>query len=408
MSTAVKPHCRLCGNPKLSLLVDLGCQPIAHRLLEKPEPEFKHPLTLHYCEQCGLGQICDPIAPEVLYKGYNYCFSAWKPEPHRETELDLLCAHRPNAKIFEIGCNDGLFLEQLKLRGQPLCVGLEPNRFAKKIATEQRGLHVYETFLNEATCEQALRQFGKFDLVIARQVLEHVSDIELFFRCVHLLLADDGMVFIDVPDVGPGLRVGDCTIAWEEHVNYFTDNVLLRAFDRFGFAPVEQRKFNYSGGTLAVLARQKKDSKNFTATQDFLPLAKTFAARVQNYREQITSALTGAKKAFDQVVIYGVGCRACALVNGLNLGGVLDFAVDDQVERQGKLMPGSQLAIKSPQMLARPGAKSLVILAVNQENEAKVKAKTLAACPQSQVTFLSVLGPTEIQTELVEFVRSLS
>ena len=388
--------------------MDLGRQPVAHRFLEKPEPEFKHPLTLHFCEQCGLGQICDPIAPEVLYKGYNYCFSAWKPEPHREAELDLICARKQNAKIFEIGCNDGLFLEQLKLRAQQLCVGLEPNSFAAKIATEQRGLRVYETFLNEATCQQALQQFGKFDLVMARQVLEHISDIELFFKCVNLLLTEDGMVFIDVPDVGPGLRVGDCTIAWEEHVNYFTDNVLLRAFDRFGFMPVEQRKFNYSGGTLAVLARRKKAADAFAATQDFLPLAKSFATRVQSFREQITVALARAKNTFDQIVIYGVGCRACALVNGLDLGGVIEFAVDDQIERQGKFMPGSQLAIKSPHVLARPGAKSLVILAVNQENEAKVKAKTLAACPRSHVTFLTVFGPADIQSELAEFSKALS
>ncbi|MSU34520.1 MAG: methyltransferase domain-containing protein [Pedosphaera sp.] len=408
VSAANKVRCRLCGNPELSLLVDLGPQPIAHRFLERPETEFKHPLKLHFCDHCGLGQICDPIAPEILYKGYNYCFSAWKPEPHRETELDLICAHRQSARIFEIGCNDGLFLEQLTLRGQQLCVGLEPNSFAKKIATEVRGLHVYETFLDETTCQHALQQFGKFDLVMARQVLEHVPDIELFFKCVHLLLADDGLVFIDVPDVEPGLRMGDCTIAWEEHVNYFTQNVLVRALDRFGFTPVEQRQFNYSGGTLAVLARRKTPSDKFDATWECLPLAKSFSARVRAYREELAAALTKAGKMFDHIVIYGVGCRACALVNGLDLSGVIDFAVDDQIERQGKLMPGSQMAIKSPQELARPGLKFLVILAVNQENEAKVKAKTLAACPQSHVTFLTVFCPADIQAELAALVNFLS
>ncbi|HBJ82280.1 MAG TPA: D-mycarose 3-C-methyltransferase [Verrucomicrobiales bacterium] len=407
MTTAAKTPCRLCGNPELSLLMDLGRQPIAHRFLEQPEEEFKHPLTLHYCEQCGLGQICDPVSPEILYKGYNYCFSEWKPEPHRETELDLICAHKQNAKIFEIGCNDGLFLEQLQLRGQQVCVGLEPNSFAKKFATEQRGLHVYETFLDEDTCNDALAKFGKFDLVMARQVLEHVPGIELFFKCVNMLLKDDGMVFIDVPDVGPGLKVGDCTIAWEEHVNYFTDNVLNNLLDRHGFTPVEEKKFNYSGGTLAVLARRKTARDVFVPSHDYLPFSRTFSERVQHYGARLSQALTLAKKSFDQVVIYGVGCRACALVNGHNLGGVIDFAVDDQMERQGKLMPGSQLEIKSPEVLQKPGAKSLVILAVNQENEAGVSAKTLAACPESHVTFLIVMGPTNIEQELDAFIAGI-
>ncbi|MEQ1932914.1 MAG: class I SAM-dependent methyltransferase [Fimbriimonadaceae bacterium] len=403
MSTTAQTPCRLCGHPELSLLMDLGRQPIAHRFLEKPEEEFKHPLTLHYCENCGLGQVVDPVSPEILYKGYNYCFSEWKPEPHRQTELDLICAHKHNASIFEIGCNDGLFLEQLKLRGQAVCVGLEPNSFAKKFATEQRGLHVYETFLDEATCNDALSNFGKFDLVMARQVLEHVPDIELFFKCVNMLLKDDGMVFIDVPDVGPGLKVGDCTIAWEEHVNYFTDNVLNNLLDRHGFTPVEERKFNYSGGTLAVLARRKAAKDVFVPSHVYLPYSRTFSERVKNYGTRLASALVEAGKRYDQVVIFGVGCRACALVNGHDLGNLIDFAVDDQVERQGKLMPGSQLEIKSPEVLQKSGTRSLVILAVNQENEEKVAAKTLAACKDSQVTFLIVMGPTDIEKELEAF-----
>jgi 2-polyprenyl-3-methyl-5-hydroxy-6-metoxy-1,4-benzoquinol methylase len=403
MSTEVKYACRLCGNTQLHELMDLGSQPIAHRFLEKPEEEFKHPLVLHYCDKCGLGQICDPVSPEILYKGYNYCFSEWKPEPHRQTELDLICAHKQNAKIFEIGCNDGLFLEQLKLRGQEVCVGLEPNSFAKQFASEKRGLHVYETFLDEATCNDALARFGKFDLVMARQVLEHVPDVELFFKCVKMLLKDDGMVFIDVPDIGPGLKVGDCTIAWEEHVNYFTDTVLNSLLNHHEFTVIEEKKFNYSGGTLAVLARRKSAADVFSLVNDHLPLLRTFSERVKDYGARLTLALTAAKQKFDQIVIYGVGCRACALVNGHKLGGLIDFAVDDQVERQGKLMPGSQLEIKSPEALQTPGTSSLVILAVNQENEARVSAKILAACTSSKVTLLKVMGPTDIGPELDAF-----
>ncbi len=399
--------CRLCGKPNLKILIDLGPQPIAHRLLEKPEDEFTHPLTLHFCESCGLGQITNPIDPETLYKGYNYCFSAWKPEPHRETELNLICAHKKNAKVFEIGCNDGLFLEQLKMRSQRLCVGLEPNSFAVKVARETRGLTVYETFLDDTTVRDALATHGKFDLVVARQVLEHVSDIGHFFKSADRLLADDGMIFIDVPDVGPGLRVGDCTIAWEEHVNYFTEDVLVYTLDRFGFAPVELKKFNYSGGTLAILAKRNKSANDIAAAENLHSLANTFGKRVADYRTKLVAVLKEARSSFDAVVIYGVGCRACAFVNGLKLAEFIDYAVDDQVERQNHLMPGSQLPIHSSQKLTERGNRSLVILAVNQENEEKVKAKTLAAATESQVQFLTVFGPSDIQRELDKFSQSL-
>lgn len=406
MNDANQP-CRLCGKKELSPLIDLGQQPIAHRLLDVPQEEFTHPLTLHFCRACGLGQICHPIDPEILYRQYNYCFSSWKPEPHRELELDLICSHKKGAKVFEIGCNDGLFLEQLKRCGQSVCVGLEPNGFARKIAVEQRGLPVFETFLNQATCETALATYGKFDLVVSRQVLEHVWDIGLFFQTANRLLAQNGLLFVDVPDVGPGLQVADCTIAWEEHVNYFTEDVLLRALDHHGFTMIAFEKYNYSGGTLAVLARRKTADDHFLANQDYRKYAADFEIRVSAYRDRLAATLSKAREKYQNIVIYGVGCRACTLINGLQLSKLFDFAVDDQVERQGKLMPGSHLPIQSTAVLARSGATSLVVLAVNLENEAKVQEKVRRACQKSEVSFLSVFGPSNITKELQEFNRAL-
>src|SRR5258706_7629077 len=348
--------CRLCGNQNLSVLIDLGSQPIAHRLLEQPEREFTHSLKLHFCDQCGLNQILDPIDPEILYKGYNYCFSSWKPEPHREKELDLINSHKSRAKVFEIGCNDGLFLEELEKRGQELCVGLEPNAFAARIARETRGLKVYETFLDEQTVREIKNAFGLFDVVLARQVLEHVADIDLFFGTVDKLLTPNGVLFIDVPDVGRGLQVGDCTIVWEEHVNYFTEDVLLRTLNRFGFHPLAFEKYNYSGGTLATLAARNKTSGGASSVQDFRRYAKTFDSRVWAYRDRLKTALFNSKQKFDQIVIYGVGCRACTFINGLGLAELIDFAVDDQPERQNKLMPGSHLQIRETAVLQRPKA----------------------------------------------------
>jgi 2-polyprenyl-3-methyl-5-hydroxy-6-metoxy-1,4-benzoquinol methylase len=399
-------RCRLCGSADLGLLIDLGNQPIAHRLLERVEDEFIHPLKVHYCKVCGLGQICDPIDPEILYRQYNYCFSSWKPEPHRETELEVIGKHKRKASVFEIGCNDGLFMQQLKDHGQRVCVGLEPNSFARQIAS-QRGFQVYETFLDEATCRTALSAYGRFDLVVARQVLEHVSDLRLFFQCAHSLLADDGLIFIDVPNVGPGMERGDCTIVWEEHVNYFTEEVLQRTLDHFGYFPLWLNKFNFSGGALAVLARRKTAADQGELNGNSLAVAAQFREQVGRYGEKLRSALAKTTSVYDRVVLYGVGCRACTLVNGLQLGKAVHFAIDDQLERQGKLMPGSHLPIKSPAAVAQ-ARRALVLLAVNQENETKVKSNLEKLCPTTRLSFLSVLGPNNIQLELDALLQTLA
>ena len=114
-------RCRLCPGENLMEMIDLGDQPIAHRLLESPDSsEEVFPLTLHYCPDCGLGQIPEPIDPELLYRKYNYCFSSWKTEQHTEREIQSLSEAAELKNVFEIACNEGVFLEEFARLVEPL------------------------------------------------------------------------------------------------------------------------------------------------------------------------------------------------------------------------------------------------------------------------------------------------
>lgn len=207
------------------------------------------------CGECGLPQIVKPIDPDILYRQFNYNFSSWKPEPHQVDELDTIAKLSKHQSVFEIGCNDGLFMDKLRERGAKVLVGVEPNPVSGKIARE-RGIKVYSDMISPALCDDAVAQAGKFDLVVSRQVLEHIVDFENFFDCVKIALRDDGLLFIDVPDFAPGSTAGDLSVLWEEHVSYFTEPTLLALLARHGFEAVSVKKYNFSGGSLAVAARR--------------------------------------------------------------------------------------------------------------------------------------------------------
>jgi hypothetical protein len=68
-------------------------------------------------------------------------------------------------------------------------------------------------------------------------------------------------------------------------------------------------------------------------------------------------------------------------------------------------MPGSHLQIKGPGVVAET-RKALVILAVNQENEMAVKGRLQALCPNTQLVFLSALGPNRIADDLEAFRKA--
>ena len=402
----MRGSCRGCSGKNLVELVDLGSQPIAHRLLSSPEEkEFLHPLAVHYCGTCGLGQICDPVDPEELYRDYNYCFSSWKPQPHIVDEADMICSQTQRHSAFEVGCNDGLFLDLLSKRGVKTLAGVEPNPFASQLARE-KGFRVYTDWLSAPICQQALAEFSGFETVVARQVLEHIADIDGFFACVDRLLIPDGFVLIELPEIETALSMGDGSFVWEEHVNYFTEPVIRGMLRHYGYEPIVSRRYDFSGVSIAVLARRTQVRAATWGLQPLSGHAVTFSQKLSGYGTLLRETLGAARDRGFLVVLYGVGCRACTVVNGLGLRPAIDFAVGDRSERQHKYMPGSRLPIRSPQALRDRVGPILCLLAVNQESESAVKAN-LSSHTDQPVECISLFSPNDIWLELERARRRL-
>lgn len=399
--------CRLCRGHDLAPMIDLGRLPIAHRMLERADqPEELFGFALHVCRTCGLAQIITPIDPGILYAGYNFNFSSWKPEPHMGDELDLLCQGGAPASVLDIGCNDGRFLSELKARGTRVCAGIEPNPVPAGIARE-RGHHVYSGMVTAETAGQAVAEHGRFDAVVSRQVFEHVLDLSNFLICADRLLAPGGILFLDLPDFEPALRQADISLLWEEHVSYFVQPVLLDCLARHGFAAEVVRKYDFSGGTIAVKARRADTRPTAYDPAEIIALAEGFGAGVAAYGRRLRQALSDARTAGSDVVLYGVGCRACTTVNGLGLAPSIQFGVDDQVERQGLFMPGSRLPIKPSSALTQGQGPAICLLAVNNENEDKVTAKVLAET-RRPVHFVTLFSPRDIHASLAALEASLT
>ena len=394
--------CRLCAAQRLEPLLDLGSMPVAHRLLESADSaEECFPFALAVCAECGLVQIEKPIDPERLYSGYNYNFSSWKFEPHLEAELQTIVERIAPDSVLEIGCNDGRFLEALRARGVARCAGIEPNPAPAALARE-RGLDVYGGYASPELVAQIVAERGTFDLVVARQVLEHVHDPVGFLGAARAALVPGGYLFVDIPEFGPARALGDCSVLWEEHVSYFTDATLRAAVRRAGFEPTWSARYDFSGTTLAALAKSGERAIAGALEDDLaveLAATRAFPRRVGEYRERLRAVLARARSLGVRVVLYGVGVRACTAVNGLDLGASFDLVLDDQPERQGKFMPGTRLPIVAPQTLAASRGPVLCALAVNNENEARVRAR-LDGILGAQVRYLSICGPANVWDEL--------
>jgi len=287
-------------------------------------------------------------------------------------------------------------IDRLRERGAKVLVGVEPNPVSGKIARE-RGIKVYADMISPALCHDAVAEAGKFDLVVSRQVLEHIVDFENFFDCVKIALSEDGLLFIDVPDFAPGSMAGDLSVLWEEHVSYFTEPTLLALLARHGFEAVSVKKYNFSGGSLAIAARRA--SRDVTPPPAPSGIGEKFGQHAREYGARLRPILAKARASGAEIAIYGAGCRACTFTNAHELAELVDLSVDDQTERQGLFLPGTGIPIHSPADLASKSGPLVCLLAVNQENEAKVSSR-LRENVKRPLHVVSIFAPSDIWSEL--------
>ena len=398
--------CRGCGSSNGRALFDFGSIPLAHRMpASKAAAEERFPFALDVCADCGLVQIHKAIDPDLLYKSYNFNFSSWKVEPHMPDELELLLRDGVPASVCEVGANDGRFLQLLRERGVKRCVGVEPNAVPAARARE-RGFDVREAFLDEEFASKLAAECGQFDLIVFRQVLEHIPEAMPFLRGVDRLLAKGGRVFLDVPDFQPTSQMGDGTTLWDEHVSYFTQDSLLGLLGRAGFVPVEVRKYNFSGGCLAVLLERGSDGVTPVKRNGAdLSAAKEFVRLMQAYRARLVDVLERYRAAGWLIAMYGAGVRASAAANILGFERSIDLAIDDQKERQGLYLPGAQIPIVGLDDPGLAGKKMVCLLAVNNENEDKVKSRLGSL--RSEIKVATLCGPRDIWADLTSLEQGL-
>lgn len=205
------------------------------------------------CKNCNFLFILNPIPPEILYENY-FTISEWKFQPHTQRLTDLMMhisGMDENSKILEIGSNDGKFLLELITLGVKNVKGIEPETDAYNISIG-KNLNVEKGFFPTKSIHEK-----DYDIIVFRQVLEHIIKLDEFLLGVHESLKDNGTVVIEIPDTSLNLEQLDYAL-WEEHVNYFTLNTLKNLLGRHNFEIIHHERTLFSGVALTVFAKKAR------------------------------------------------------------------------------------------------------------------------------------------------------
>ena len=199
-------------------------------------------LALNLCPACGLvfqAGAYEPGYDQLMEQVYeDYLKSEFFPFPRRSAEnlasLEMILealGDKQSPRVLEIGSNRGDFLYLLGERlPQANLLGVEPSAQEDLAVPTVRGFFSDKLFSS------------RFDLVIIQHVLEHIKNPAAFMAQVISVLAPEGLLFIEVPDLGNSLAHGVEDFCLE-HVNYFSPASLAACAPGLGLVALDQGSF---------------------------------------------------------------------------------------------------------------------------------------------------------------------
>jgi hypothetical protein len=355
--------CQLCGSGNLSLLLDMGDQPLS----ERHDDPRTFPLRLIECGRCTLVQLdhivdqCEVFPPDHPYATGNTKFLRDHFAALAQQLGELL---DPGDLVIDIAANDGTLLHAC--RQDVRRVGVEPTDQALKARRDcqvacdadceiapvhcwnahrpnhkpdwhdasecdSTAISVYQEFFTAALAEKMLAEHGQARVITATNVFAHVPDAHDFLEGVRLLLADDGTFVVETHDVASitgGLQID--TI-YHEHLRYYSVATLSRLLAMHGLTVTQAEPIATHGGSFRAYARKTRT--------DLGSRAKTALSDLSGLLADITA---------DGALVYGIGAttRATPLIHAAGIARYITRVCEvSSSAKIGLMMPGTSIPI---------------------------------------------------------------
>jgi SAM-dependent methyltransferase len=378
-------ECRSCQSAALRVVLDLGNHPISNALLaakSQARDEARYPLQLAFCEDCTLLQITETVPPEILYqRDYPY-FSSSSPAllQHAAVIAQRLIRERrlgADSLVMEVACNDGYLLRNFVRQGIP-CLGIDPAAGPAEHA-RSIGVPTINDFFSLNLAER-LASEGKFaDVMIANNVVAHVDAINDFVAGFAKLLKPAGTAVFEFAYAVDMIEKCEFDTIYHEHVFYHTLHGLTPLFARHGLHLNDVERLPIHGGSLRLFVSRSADrSARLDQLMDYeralgvdhLRWYRDFSGRVIRLADSLIRLLRAERNSGKRIACYGAAAKGSTLLNYLDLGpGFFEYAVDANRHKQGKFMPGQQIAIVHPDQLLDTQPDLVLLLVWNFAGE---------------------------------------
>jgi len=354
------------------------------------DDEYFYHMKVAVCESCCTLQVIDiPDPDQMFHENYAYFAgtSQYMSEHFRVMSEKLMAEYVSKDSLFvvEIGCNDGISLQNFARAGIPH-LGVEPSANVAQAARD-KGINVESGFFNVETAQSITERYGHADLFIATNTMHHIEDINSVAAGVEILLKPDGVMVQEDPYLGDMLELVSYDQLYAEHMYIWSITSLGSAFGRHGLEIFDIERNNFHGGCMRYYLCRKggrKPTERFLvqqAKEDELGLKRqetyvAFRKRCESARDRLVERLETYCQQGKRVVGYGATAKSATIINycGLTTDHIA-YISDTTPTKQGKFSPGAHIPIVPPDVFTENYPDYAVLFAWNHFDEINAKEK---------------------------------
>lgn len=362
-------HCRICGNPRLEQVLDLGRQALTGRFPGPDEPDpMAGPLELVLCSGepdvcCGLLQLRHSYPLEQMYGpsyGYRSSNNATMVAHLKNKIANLVALSRPapGERVLDIGCNDGTTLKLYDGMGLRR-IGIDPSsrRYAGEYPADIR--LIVDFFSASRIRQEGLE--GSFKIITSIAMFYDLEDPLGFMTEVASLLDRDGVWEFEQHYLVEMLRRRAYDSVCHEHISYYGLRQIKWMTDRAGLKIVGISTNDINGGSISITAA-RKDSRYpeaseaidaFLAREVAMRLESIepyleFSRRVAEHRATLRRFLEDARRQGKRVVGYGASTKGNVILQYCGLTErELPCIAEKYPAKYGLTTPGTRIPIVS-------------------------------------------------------------
>ncbi len=386
MNSFLNYNCSCCNN-NLVLINNFGKMPLANAFIDKKLFHKEHffDLKTAFCEKCKLFQLVDQPKKELMFNDkYPFYSSLSEGMKLHFTNLykNIFKNHLSqfdDPLSLEIGCNDGIFLENFKINNLRH-IGIEPSSNVANIA-KNKSINVLNKFFNNELTNYIIKNYGEAHLIYAANVICHIKDINSLFSSVEKLLHKKGKFIFEDPYLGDVIKNNQFDQIYDEHVYLFSIISIENICKRYNLEIVDCEKLLTHGGSMRYhIARtgeylvnekvSKIKDEEIQLGLDKKDIYLKFDENCKKFKNNFVNLLRDLSDKNQSVVGYAATSKSTTILNYCNISSeYLNCIFDSTEDKQDKFSPGMHIPIRSDADFTKIKSNYCILFAYNHKKE---------------------------------------